>query len=84
MVRRQVQLREEQWEALRQLAVVYGVSISELIRRSIDAWLQQQAYIPVDRRRRALEAIGRFRSGRNDVAKKHDEYFVASILEEAA
>ena len=85
MIRRQVQLREDQWQALRRLAARQGVSVSELLRRSVDAWLRsQQALAVVDRRQRALTAIGRFRSAYRDVAERHDVHFAASLREENA
>ena len=85
MIRRQVQLREDQWQALRRLAARQGVSVSELLRRSVDAWLRsQQALAVVDRRQRALTTIGRFRSAYRDVAERHDAHFAASLREENA
>ncbi|HID83571.1 MAG TPA: ribbon-helix-helix protein, CopG family [Anaerolineaceae bacterium] len=83
MVRRQVQLRDDQWRALRRLAAQRGLSVSELIRRSVDAWLRTQgAWEPVDRRQRALAVVGRFRSGRQDVAQRHDEHLAAILAHE--
>jgi len=82
MIRRQVQLREDQWQALRRLAARQGVSVSELLRRSVDTWLRSQQGAVVDRRQRALAAIGRFRSGRQDVAERHDAHFADAVTEE--
>lgn len=41
MVRTQVQLTAEQVRALRRMAAREGVSVAELIRRSVDAWIRR-------------------------------------------
>jgi len=75
MIRTQIQLTEEQAEALKALASRQRVSVAELIRRSVDAMIRSAAEpTPDERRRRALAAIGRFHSGRHDVAVNHDRY----------
>lgn len=73
MVRTQIQLTEEQARALRELAVDEGVSMSEVVRRSIDDLLRARHQPSVEElRRRALAVVGRFRSDRPDVATQHD------------
>ena len=75
MVRTQILLTEEQLRALRRLAAERGVSMAVLVREAVDAFVQANATVPSeDRRRRALEAIGRFASGRRDVSARHDEH----------
>ncbi len=72
MVRTQVMLAEDQLRALRQLAARQGVSISELVRRSVDRLIEED-----ERRKRwarSLEAIGKFHSGRSDISVNHDKY----------
>ena len=77
MIRTQVQLREEQMQALRQRASERRVSIAELIRQAVDMLLQSSHAIDdAERRRRAIAAAGRFRSGLSDVAVEHDRYLV--------
>lgn len=73
MVRTQIQLTEEQARMLKVLAVGRGVSIAELIRQSLTLLLHSSASVsPEERRKRALEVAGRFRSGKPDVSVKHD------------
>ena len=49
--------------------------MAELIRQAIDALLVKGAErSDAELRRRAIEAAGRFHSGRNDVAGNHDGY----------
>lgn len=79
MVRTQIQLTEEQARALKRLATDRGVSVATLIRESVDRYVRSAG--PVDdqeQRRRALTAVGRFHSGRSDLAAEHDRH-----LEEA-
>jgi len=73
MVRTQVQLSREQVERLRALAVERGVSMSELVRRAVDLFLDAGGYSSrEERKRRALEAAGRYASGESGVSADHD------------
>lgn len=80
MVRTQIQLTEKQARSLKRLAVARQVSIAELIRRGVDTLLQSDSSIDLDeKRRRAIAAAGRFRSGRHDISRKHDKYLVEAL-----
>ena len=68
----QVYLERNQDRALRALAKRRGVSIAELIRRSVDKYL---AALPVEDDP-ALQIMGLGRSGLGDLAERHDEYLV--------
>jgi hypothetical protein len=73
MVRKIVQLMEAQSEALEQRAREQGTSFSEMVRRSIDAFLSQKP--PGDDvRERAINAVGYAKSGRRDISVRHDDY----------
>ena len=75
MVRTQVQLTEEQAQALRNLASARQVSVAELIRQSVDTLIRSSGEIDIEeRRRRAIAAAGRFHSGTSNISAKHDEY----------
>jgi predicted DNA-binding protein len=75
MIRTQIQLTEEQSERLKAAAARRGVSMAELIRQSIDAFLARSGErSPEDAYRRAAQAAGKHRSGLHDVAARHDEY----------
>ncbi len=55
MVRTQIQLTEEQAEALKRLAAQKNVSVAELIRQSVEALIQNiSAVSPVEKRKRAI------------------------------
>ena len=75
MVRTQIQLTDEQSAVLKRVAREEGVSMAELIRRGVDLYLDATAGAGEDeRRRRALEAAGRFRSGAGDLSSRHDQH----------
>ena len=75
MVRTQIQLTDEQAEALRALAAARKVSLAELVREAVDSKLQAARLDdPRERRRRAIEVAGMFSSGRADVSERHDDY----------
>jgi hypothetical protein len=74
----QVYLEPGQDKALRVLAGREGISLAELIRRTIDRYL---AELPVEEDP-ALQVIGLGRSGRSDMASKHDDYLAALAREE--
>ena len=75
MIRMQVQFSEEQVRWLKTRAIQEHVSVSEIVRRAVNASSKEQFNIPVDeRRQRAIEVAGRFASGLNDVAARHDDY----------
>lgn len=72
MVRTQVQLTEAQARALHRKASEQATSVARLIREAVDASLAADRV--ADDRQRALEVIGRFRSGLKDVSAEHDRY----------
>lgn len=78
MVRTQVQFTEEQIEALRERATREQISVAELVRSAVDAWLASEVSWKV-RQDRALKVVGRFRSGRSDVSRRHDEYLAEAL-----
>ncbi len=74
MTRTQVQLTDEQLAALKARATRENVSLSELVRRAVDAFVANEFSLSAaERRRRAIEAAGRFRSGKHDTSTRHDE-----------
>lgn len=82
MVRTQIQLSDAQAAALKARAAKEQVSMSELIRRSVDRMLAADE--PADReeiRRRALAAIGSVHSGAADLSADHDRYLAEAYGE---
>ncbi len=75
MVRTQIQLTEAQYEALRARAAAEGRSMADLVRASVDALLREPGHVGAgERRRRALDVIGRYRSGPADLSAEHDRH----------
>ena len=74
MIRTQVQINEDQSKWLKNKARDMGVSVSHLIRKSVDLYRAQESRLPIDRKEKAITAVGRFSSGQSDVASRHDEY----------
>jgi len=76
LVRTQIQLTEQQSQRLHDEARRAGVSVAELIRRSVDQFLGQTgprgAQSPG--RMSMLEVVGRFDSGLTDISARHDHY----------
>ena len=74
MIRTQVQIGEDQITWLRRMARDKGVSVSQLIREGIDLYRQREDRLPLEKKKKALAAVGRFSSGRSDVSGRHDDY----------
>jgi len=80
MVRTQIQLPEQQVTLLKRLAAQQHVSMAELIRRAVDLFtLSPDATNIMERRKRAIAAVGRFHSGRGDLASRHDDYLAEAF-----
>lgn len=82
MLRTQIQLKEEQMEWLRSKARTKGISVSQLIRESIKFYQTHEEHLPEDRKKKALEAVGRFSSGTSDVSERHDDYLAEAYAKE--
>lgn len=75
MIRTQVQLTEEQAQALKALAAARQSTVAGLIRQSIEHLIRQSGSVDdAEKRRRAMAAAGRFHSGQSDVSHRHDHY----------
>ncbi len=75
MVRTQIQLEDDQLDQLKRRAEQEGTSLAEAVRRAIAQFLRKGVAAPRDERKlRALEAAGRFGSGRSDVSAAHDDH----------
>jgi signal transduction protein with GAF and PtsI domain len=82
MVRTQIQLTEKQARAIKAIAAAQGISVAEAIRRAIDVMTQSRSAVDTEeRRRRALGIVGKFRSGKRDVSKRHDAYLTEAYDE---
>jgi hypothetical protein len=73
MIRTQIQITEEQAEALSRRSRRESVSVAELVRRAIDAFTRGEPPSERALRDRAIQAAGRFSSGARDTSAHHDE-----------
>jgi len=80
MVRTQIQLSDEQLQALRKLSASTGRSIAGLIRESVDHYVNSQKGVSRQHQiERALRAAGRFSSGSSDGSAQHDRHLAAAF-----
>ena len=72
MIRTQIQFEQKTYEALKTKSNETGKSISEIVRRSLDQTIESQE---ADQKwARALSSMGKFSSGLNNLAEKHDDH----------
>ena len=72
MIRTQIQFEKKTYESLKTKSNETGKSISEIVRRSLDRSIAAQE---IDQKwARALKSMGKFSSGLNSLAEKHDEH----------
>ena len=75
MVRTQIQLEEHQVAALRKLASVRSQSVAQLIRMSVDLFVQRESGSGhAERIARAKSVIGKFSSNSPDGSRLHDRH----------
>jgi hypothetical protein len=75
MVRTQIQLTEEQAKTLKRIAEFRHLSVAELIRSAVDRMIKSSLAVDIEeRRQRAMDIVGRFKSGKHDVSSNHDTY----------
>lgn len=74
MIRTQIQLREDQYEALKRRAAKEDRSLADLVRESLDWWLSREP--PTEALAGLGEMAGSLRdpAGADDVAERHDRY----------
>ena len=72
MIRTQIQFEQKTYESLKTKSNETGKSISEIVRRALDRSIAAQE---VDQKwARALSSMGKFSSGLNNLAEKHDDH----------
>ena len=72
MIRTQIQIESQTYEKLKAKSKGSGKSISEIVRRSLDQTIESQES---DLKwARALNSLGKFASGLDNLAEKHDEH----------
>ncbi|NUO07594.1 MAG: ribbon-helix-helix protein, CopG family [Candidatus Brocadia sp.] len=80
MVRTQIQLTEEQVKALKKIALSRHLSVAEIIRQAVDTIIRTNTMVDIEeRRKKALDIVGKFSSGKRDISRKHDTYLVEAF-----
>ncbi len=80
MVRTQIQLTQQQYAALRERSAAEKRSLADLIRAGVDSVLNGTATVDtLERKRRALSVIGRYRSAPRDLSRRHDDYLARAL-----
>ena len=75
MVRTQIQLTETQARAVKKAAMEEGTSVAEVIRRAVEKMVESKPKMNTQEKiRRAMAMAGKYRSGKKDVSRKHDQY----------
>jgi len=75
MIRTQIQLTEAQAKTIKKVAMEKGTSVAEIIRRAVENMVQSSPKMSTQERiSRAIEIAGKFRSGKRNISRKHDEY----------
>ena len=82
LIRTQMQLRDDQLEALRRLSGASGRSMSALIRGAVDQMLASRRTLPAtELKARGLGVVGRFASGDDTGAEEHDRHLSRAFAE---
>jgi hypothetical protein len=72
VIRTQIQFEKKTYESLKTKSKETGKSISEIVRRSLDQTIESQG---CDQKwARAFKSLGKFASGLDNLAEKHDEH----------
>jgi hypothetical protein len=75
MVRTQIQLTEMQARAVKKAAMEEGTSVAEVIRRAVEKMVESKPKMNAQKKiKRAIAIAGKFRSGKRNVSRKHDQY----------
>lgn len=75
MVLTQIQLTEEQANKLKGLASSLHLSVAEVIRQAVDRMMKIGVQEDMEeKRKRAIDAAGKFSSGIRDLSVEHDKY----------
>jgi hypothetical protein len=85
MIRRQVQFTDEELAGLQTLASERSASFAAIVREAVDAYLSSRVGPGATGAslQRIESLVGKYHSGRHDIARRHDDYFADAVLEES-
>ena len=62
------------------MALSRHLSIAEIIRQAVDTVIRTNTVVDIEeRRKRAIDIVGRFSSGKRDISRKHDTYLAEAF-----
>lgn len=79
MVRTQIRPTEAQARELKRLATQRKVSVAEVIREAVDRELELEQESRAARWERAMGVVGKYSSGIDDIAERHDDYLAEAF-----
>jgi len=80
MKRTQIQLTENQMESLRIISISHKKPVAELVRDSVQAFLDREAGSgDAAKRENARKVVGKFSSGSADGSSHHDRHLAAAF-----
>jgi hypothetical protein len=80
MIRTQIQLTANQIRDIKKMAISRQASVSELIRRAVDDLIKSNTRADTEEiKKRALDIVGKYHSGKKDISKKHDVYLAEAF-----
>jgi hypothetical protein len=75
MKRTQIQLTDKQYKLLKEISSERKISMAEVVREAVAHYSATSAVMDKDSRiREAMSIVGKYNSGKNDIAAGHDEY----------
>ena len=80
MIRTQIQLTDEQARRLKAVAAREGISVSAVVRRSVDMALDVTTD-DAEIRTRAKAMAGSLHSGTGDLSERHDDYLAEAYAD---
>jgi hypothetical protein len=75
MIRTQIQFTKKQLEVLKKIAASRHVSISEVVRQTVDQLIRSPENSEIDEYHRlSVEIVGKYMSGMSDTSENHDNH----------
>ena len=73
--RTQIQLTDAQFRVLKRISSQRNISVAEIVRDGVEMVTRSFVYPDMDeKRKRAIEAVGLYHSGKKNVSEKHDDH----------
>jgi hypothetical protein len=75
MKRTQIQLTEKQYKILKDISAKKNISVAGVIRECVNYYSASKCLVSDEEKyKKAINLIGKFKSGEKDISIKHDKY----------